>query len=179
MLSTYLGHLTSVSICTIWLTGGFATESVGGEAVEVFAPALFVLDAELIEVGPGIDPGVMQIVEGNAHGVVAHRLQPDDPDMRASGNHGLLARTVSLDFGRWALDTQIFGRETKPGAIVEGNFEQLIRFFEAQLERPARRPACVHSNPLQGEGGRLAGSSSSRSRRASSTSMIGMPSRIG
>ena len=163
----------------IWLTSRFAAESVGGEAVEVFTPALFVLDAELIEVGPGIDPGVMQIVEGDAHSVVPHRLQPDDTDMRASGNQGLLARTVSLDLGRWALDTKLFGRETKPGAVVEGNFEQLFRFFEAQLERPARRPARVHSNPLQGAGGGLAGSSSSRSRRASSTSMIGMPSRIG
>ena len=137
------------------------------------------LDPELMEVTPGINPSVVEIVEGDAHGVVAHRLQPDDPNMCASGNQGLLARTVSLDLGRWALDTQIFGREAKPGAVVEGNFEQLFRFFEAQLERPTRRPARVPSNPLQGEGGRFAGSSSSRSRRASSTSMIGMPSRIG
>jgi hypothetical protein len=56
------------------------------------APTLFALDTELIEVGPGVDAGVVQIVEGDAHGIIADRLEPepepDDPDMRTAGNWG-------------------------------------------------------------------------------------------
>jgi len=44
-----------------------AAEPVLRQAVEIGAPALLVVDAELIEIGPGIDPGIVQIVEGDAH----------------------------------------------------------------------------------------------------------------
>ncbi len=62
-----------------------AAEAVGGEGVQILAPALVALDAELVEIGPGIDAGVVQIVEDDAHGIVADRLQRDDPDMGAPG----------------------------------------------------------------------------------------------
>jgi len=56
--------------------------------VALLAPTLFPLDTELIEVGPGVDAGVVQIVEGDAHGIIADRLEPDDPHMRTAGNWG-------------------------------------------------------------------------------------------
>ena len=48
------------------------------------------LDAELVEVFPGKDTRVVQIVEFDAHGVIADRLQIHDPDMSAPGVQGVL-----------------------------------------------------------------------------------------
>src|SRR5258705_4011583 len=124
---------------------GLAAETVCREGVEIAAPALLVFEAELVEIGPGIDPGIVEIVEGDAHRIVADRLQRDDPDMGAAGDQCLLAGSVTLDFGRWALDAQIFGREAEPATVVVGDLEQLLGFFETQLDRPARRPAGAHT----------------------------------
>jgi hypothetical protein len=86
-----------------------------------------VLDAEHIEIGLGIDPGIVQIIEGDAHSIVADRLQPDDPDVSAPGDQGLLPGSVPLNLGRRAFDPQILGRKTTAGAVVEGDLEQLFR----------------------------------------------------
>src|SRR5258708_37788620 len=113
---------------------GLAAETVCGEGVEIAAPALLVFEAELVEIGPGIDPGVVEIVEGDAHRVVADRLQRDDPDMGAAGDQCLLPGSMTLDFGRRAFDAQILGRETELATVVVGDLEQLLRLFEAQLD---------------------------------------------
>ena len=77
------------------------------------------LDAELIEISPRVDPGVVQIVEGDAHRVIADRLQSDDSDMCTAGDQGLLPGSVPLHLGRRALDPQILGRQAEPAESVE------------------------------------------------------------
>ena len=143
------------------------------ERGEIVAPALVVLAAELVEIVPGIDAGVVQIVEDDAHGVIADRLDGDDADMGAPGDQRLLAGAVALHLGRRAFDAQIFRRQAKPRAVVERDLEQLLRLLQAQLDRPARFAS------LTAAAGALRRLLGSRAARASSTSMIGMPSRIG
>src|SRR5260370_31927415 len=77
----------------------FAAEAAGGEGGEVVAPALMLLDAELVEVVPGKDAGVVQIVELDPDRVVADRLQFEDADMGALGADHLVARPVPLYLG--------------------------------------------------------------------------------
>src|SRR4029077_20646793 len=69
----------------------FAAEALHGEGGEVGAPALIVLDPELIEVIPGKDAGVVQIVEFDAHRVIADRFEIHDADMGAAGDDRLVA----------------------------------------------------------------------------------------
>ena len=57
------------------LPRGLAAKPIRREAIEIGPPPLLVLDAELIEIGPGINPGIVKIIEGDAHCVVADRLQ--------------------------------------------------------------------------------------------------------
>ena len=44
---------------------GFAAEPVLRQAVEIGESALRVLDVEAMEIGPRIDPGLVQIIEGD------------------------------------------------------------------------------------------------------------------
>ncbi len=69
---------------------GLAAQAIPRQRIDIRAPAFLVLDAELMEIGPRIDPGIVQIVKYDAHGVIADRLEADDPDMSAARNQCLL-----------------------------------------------------------------------------------------
>ena len=128
-------------------TSGFPAKSVCGQSVEVLAPALFALDAELVKVIPGINAGVVQIVEGDLYGVIADRFEPHDADMGAAVDQRLLSRTVALNLRGRALDAQVFGGKGKMTAVIERDIEPLFRPLQAQLHWPARCSARAHGTP--------------------------------
>jgi hypothetical protein len=101
------------------------------------APSLVVLDPELMEIIPGINPGVVEIVEGDTDSVITDRFEPDDPDMGAAMHQCLLSWTMPLHLGRGALDPKILGPETKPASVVERDFEYLFSPLQAEFDRPA------------------------------------------
>src|SRR5439155_7051242 len=113
-----------------------AAQAASGEGGEVGGPALIVFDAELVEVIPGIDPGVVQVVELDPDRVIADRLDFEDADMGAFGDDDLLVRPMALDFGRRALDPQIFGREAELAAVVVFDIEALFGALQAEQGRP-------------------------------------------
>ena len=79
------------------------------------APPLLVLDAELMEISPGIDPGIVQIIEGDAHRMV--------------GEHRLLANQL------WA------SRSLRNGALVSGQTRISSRFDLVDRETEKRPEA--------------------------------------
>ena len=78
----------------------------------------------------------MQVVEVDADGVIADRLDIQDADMAAAGDDGLLARTVALDLRRRAFDPQKLGRERKGLAVLEVDFEDFLLALEADFLGP-------------------------------------------
>jgi hypothetical protein len=42
------------------------------------------IDPELMEITPGINPCVVEVVKGDADGVIADWFEADDPDMGAA-----------------------------------------------------------------------------------------------
>src|SRR3979411_1655372 len=58
-------------------------EAALGQGLQIVGPELVLGPAELIEIGPGEDAGIVEVVEFDADGVIAHRLQRQDPDMGA------------------------------------------------------------------------------------------------
>ena len=102
---------------------------------------------------------VVRVVEGDSDRVITDGLGRHDPDMPAPGYGFLLVRPVSLYFGAGAFDAQVFRGINKARAIVEIHFQRPVRALEPDLDR------CGHCY--------------SSSLRASSGSMIGMPSRTG
>ena len=55
--------------------------------------------AKIVEALPGIDPGIMQVIESDANCVVANRFNFHDPDMSAPGDQLALARPMPLNLG--------------------------------------------------------------------------------
>ncbi len=90
----------------------------------------------------------MQIVELDADGVIADRLDRQDADMRAARDQLLLAGPMALDLGRRAFDPQIFRRQAETLAVLEIDLETL----SACLRRIS-----VGQTPLKNSGSRLAG----------------------
>src|SRR3954447_20557097 len=63
------------------------------ELVEITLPALGLLVAERVQVVPGEDAGVVHVVEGDANGIVADRVDLRDGDVAlARHRHALLRR---------------------------------------------------------------------------------------
>jgi hypothetical protein len=113
-----------------------------------------------VQVFPGVDAGVVQIVEGEADGVIADRFDADDADVAAAGDGLFLIGAVALDFGARAFDAEVFGGEHEVAAVVEGDLELFLGAVEVDV--------CGRGHGVQDSRG-----------RASSGSMMGMPSRIG
>ena len=54
-----------------------ARQAAGGERLQIGVPQFLLPLAQFVEIGPGINTGVVEIVEQDAHGVVADRLQAE------------------------------------------------------------------------------------------------------
>src|SRR6266851_863378 len=105
---------------TIFIAGlGVAAQSAIEQGGLVGGPALGIGVAELAQIGPAEDPGIVLVVEQDTNGVVADRLDRGDFHVTAAGDDLLLAGPVALHFGRGAFDAQIFGRQGVGAAIGE------------------------------------------------------------
>src|SRR5258708_25071257 len=127
-----------------------AAEAALLQLVEIGAPALLLFDAELVEIGPGKDAGIVEIVEFDADRVIADRLDGKDADMGTAVDKLFLRRIVALHLGRRALDAEIFGGEVKSLALVEIDLQRLLGGLQPEFDRPVhgieaavlrRRPA--------------------------------------
>ena len=87
---------------------------------------------------------------------------------------------MALDLGRGALDPQILGRQAALLAVGEVDLDAAFALEHAQLGRPGRVVGLVAAGDRAPTWGSVVGAhGTSFSTRASLTSMIGMPSRIG
>src|SRR5690606_2409406 len=163
----FAGRLYSAAFAALRV----AAEARLREIVEIGRPERLLLQAEFIKITPREQPCVVQIVEFYPDGVVPDRLQPHDADMAAPRNDLLLACTMALHFGGGAFNAQEFRRKLKSLAVREGDGENFFLAFQAHLGDFGPTRLIVNL-------ARHAPSAISSS-RASSTSMIGMPLRIG
>src|ERR1700733_12987630 len=70
---------------------------------QVCHPPPILLATQFMQVFPRVDPRVVQVIEGQPHGIIADRLDPDDGDGALARKDLLLAPSVTLDFGARAL----------------------------------------------------------------------------
>src|SRR5262249_45010605 len=130
-----------------------------------------------MQVDPGIDPGVVAVIEGEPDGVVADRVDLGNTNPSLAVDQLFLRRAVALDLGRGAFDAEIFRGIVEGRGVVEIDLEPLLGLLQANLERPMSGVEPTRHGARGAEAG--VRRSSSASVRASSTSMIGMPSRMG
>lgn len=101
------------------LLRGLATQALFRELIEVALEALFLLVAELVQIAPRIETGRMHVVEDEADGVIADRIDLDDLDILLARHELALLGMMALHFRARALDPQVLGRQLETLAIVE------------------------------------------------------------
>src|SRR5512134_2434890 len=138
--------------------------------VEIGLPELLPVLAHPVEAIPGVEPGVMAVIEADANGVTADRLDSLDTDVLLAGDDGLLRRAVALNLRRRALDAQQLGGQPEGPAVVEVDLQQSL----LALDPDFGGVVAVAESLAHGSF-----SLSASQGRASSTNMIGIPSRIG
>src|SRR6476469_4360860 len=80
--------------------------------------------------------GRMQIVEDDAHRVIADRMQFQDRHVALAGNGPALGRRMALHLGAWAAHAQKFRRQFEALAAVERHDQSLAILLQAQIGRP-------------------------------------------
>ena len=88
------GDIAPPSLTAAWADRGRA---LGGEFVKIVAPHAVLPAAELEEIVPAEDAGGMQVVERQAHGVIADRVDLQDRHIALAGNGLALVRRVALN----------------------------------------------------------------------------------
>src|SRR5690606_12060909 len=86
-----------------------ARKSLGRKLVEIRLPAGFLCVAEFVKIVPGEDAAVVEIAEGDAYRVVAHRLDLGDRHILLAGHGDPLVRRIPLHFCGWRQNAQQFG----------------------------------------------------------------------
>src|SRR5476649_887181 len=164
---------------TIFMVSGVPAQAFEEKCCLVGSPALGLCVGKFAQVRPAVDAAVMLVVEDDADRVVADRLDGVDRDVAATRYQLLGGRAaMALHLGRRAFDAEVFRRQAALHAVGEIDVDARARLEHAQLLRPGRGLRLVAA--LVGNGFREVGGHELPVRwRASLTSMIGMPSRIG
>src|ERR1700674_2303691 len=118
--------------------GRIAGEALGGEFLKIVAPHAVLPAAELEEIVPAEDAGGMQVVERQAHGVIADRVDLQDRHIALAGNGLALVRRVALNFGARTVNAQEFGRELERLAGLERHAKRRLVLAQPHFGRPSR-----------------------------------------
>ena len=94
---------------------------------------MLALAAEPVQEFPGIDAGVVAVVEDQPYRVVAHGLHGGDVDQALASHELPLRGLVTLDLRTRALDAQVFGVQVGRRAVLEGDEEQALGAAEADF----------------------------------------------
>src|SRR5215469_11291547 len=115
-----------------------------------------------MQIVPAVKPGVVTVIEADAHRVVADGLQRDDLHILLAGDDLFLAGAMALDFGARRFDAEILGWQDKALAGIVLNGQLGFCSVEPELDRPGPARRFAHR----------ASRSASVSSRASLCSMI-------
>src|SRR5579864_901052 len=123
----------------IFMPSGIAAQSAIEQRRLIGGPAFDMGVAELAQIRPAVDAGVVLVVEDDADGVVADRLDRHDLHV-APARDDLLGRRPAMahHLGRRALDAQIFGRQRAMLAVREVDLDLGFVLEHAQFGGPGR-----------------------------------------
>lgn len=117
------------------------------------------IPAKLREIAPREEPGIVTIIEVQAHCIIADGISLHDEDIAFAPHQRFLTGAVAFDFGGGAFDAEEFGGDQQVFAGVQAHFKIAAMILDAKFGGPD----VVHVS----------------SSRASSANMMGMPSRMG
>src|SRR5450631_3591665 len=98
-------------------TRSLAVQALGLEIVEVILKMPLGVHTKIAQKPPGVDAGVVHIVESNPHRIIADRIDGENRHITLSANRLALRLGMTLHFGRGARDTEQFGGESEDLAV--------------------------------------------------------------
>src|SRR5579871_3269165 len=104
-----------------------------GAALQVAGPVRRLLAPELVQVLPGVQAGVVAVVEDQLDRVLADRVHRADVHVLLAQHERLLPRTVALHLGRGGVHPQVLERQLEAAAVVEAHLEQPRRAAQADF----------------------------------------------
>ena len=138
--------LTGVAMALLVVVGG---ARVLGQALEVARPPALAVLRQLVQHVPGIQAGIVAIVEAQAHGVAADRLHRADVDLALATDQQRLAAAMSAHFGGRGVDAQVFARQVVAAAVGIAHL-QLAR---ASVQDQPGGDGNAHAPSITGPGG--------------------------
>src|SRR5690349_12759988 len=96
----------------------------------------FLVAPQFVEQVPGIESGVVAVVEDDAHGVAADGFGADNSDILLAGHGRRFDAAMALVFGGRAFDAQQFERNIEGRAVIEGDVERVRFGVEGQRRWP-------------------------------------------
>src|SRR5437588_138497 len=102
-------------------------------ALEVARPLRLAFVAELVQVLPRVEPGVVSVVEDELHGVLPHRLDGPDPDVLFAEHQHLLPGAVPFHLRRRGVHPQVLERQLEAATAGEAHLEHPPSAAQAEL----------------------------------------------
>ena len=96
-----------------------AGQSARLQCREIGGPALLLFAAQLVQILPGVDAGIVAVVEQQPHGIIADRLDPDNRDMPLPRHGPLLVAARAPAPQRWGFrreGTRLAARTSVPSS---------------------------------------------------------------
>src|SRR5436190_16200469 len=106
------------------------------EIVEVILPVLSVVLSQRMQILPAVNAGRVQVVEDEAHGVIADWVHFQYRHLLLSADGFTLVRRMPLHLGARAFHPQIFRAEIEGMTVIEGNGKGLAVLVQPQFRRP-------------------------------------------
>src|SRR6185437_3202041 len=78
---------------------GSALQTLNAQRPQILVPLLVLVAAEFVQIVPREQPAVVAVVEADAYGVVADRLQPLDLHMPLAAQGDLMVTAMALHLG--------------------------------------------------------------------------------
>jgi hypothetical protein len=84
---------------------------------------VLIVETQLIESIPGVDAGVVLVIEMEADGVVAHRVDMGNVDILFAHLQDLLSGTMALNLGGGGEDPEILSGIAEFTAVIEADLQ--------------------------------------------------------
>jgi hypothetical protein len=105
------------------------------ETIEVILPLLLILGAEFVQVFPGIDTGIVLIIEHELQGVIALRLDRIDGDLFLVNLKHFLTRAVTGHLCGRRIHTKVLTGQVEYGAVVIFELEYTAFLMQVDIYR--------------------------------------------
>src|SRR5450759_3862931 len=92
-------------------------------SLQIAGPVAGLILSKVIEIVPGIEPGIVTIRKFELDGIRANRLDSLDRDVLLANLEHFLPRPMAAHFRRRRKDAQVFAGELKVLAVVKRDFQ--------------------------------------------------------